>query len=136
VVEPELGAEVGAEGGPAPAAEVGVEPAPAPVVEPGVGAGVEPAPAVEVVTDRSPVTGPTGPTGPSGAGPAPATPPAPLPDVDQDTTEVEDANPVADLITAPSEPDELERQLAEDEAMERRSRHEHHEAPHFRREAD
>ncbi len=44
--------------------------------------------------------------------------------------------PVSDLIAPPSEPDELERQLAEDEEMERRSRHEHHEAPHFRREAD
>jgi small subunit ribosomal protein S3 len=43
---------------------------------------------------------------------------------------------VADLIAPPSEPDELERQLAEDEEMERRSRHEHREAPHFRREVD
>jgi len=42
----------------------------------------------------------------------------------------------ADLIEAPSEPDELERRLAQDEAMERQSRHEHHEAPHFRRESD
>jgi small subunit ribosomal protein S3 len=47
-----------------------------------------------------------------------------------------DATPVADLIAPPSEPDELERRLAEDEEMERRSRHEHHEAPHFRREVD
>ena len=46
------------------------------------------------------------------------------------------ARAVSDLIAPPSEPDELERQLAEDEEMERRSRHEHHEAPHFRREVD
>jgi hypothetical protein len=44
--------------------------------------------------------------------------------------------PVGDLIAPPTEPDELERRLAEDEEMERRSRHEHHEAPHFRREVD
>ena len=43
---------------------------------------------------------------------------------------------VGDLIAAPTEPDELERRLAEDEEMERRARHEHHEAPHFRREVD
>ena len=42
----------------------------------------------------------------------------------------------SDLLAPPPEPDELERQLAEDEEMERRSRHEHHEAPHFRREVD
>jgi hypothetical protein len=92
----------------------------------------EPAPAGEVATDRSPAGSPA----PSGAGPSPATPPTPPADGEQEITEVEDAIPVADLIAAPSEPDELERQLAEDEAMERRSRHEHHEAPHFRREAD
>jgi small subunit ribosomal protein S3 len=50
--------------------------------------------------------------------------------------EGETAPTVSDLIAPPSEPDELERQLAEDEEMERRSRHEHHEAPHFRREVD
>ncbi len=44
--------------------------------------------------------------------------------------------PVADLIAPPAEPDELERRLAEDEEIERRSRHEHHETPHFRRDAD
>jgi len=43
---------------------------------------------------------------------------------------------VAALVAPPSEPDDLERQLAEDEEMERRTRHEHHEAPHFRREVD
>jgi small subunit ribosomal protein S3 len=44
--------------------------------------------------------------------------------------------PVADLIAPPAEPDDLERQLVEDEEIERRSRHEHHETPHFRRDAD
>ncbi|MGH9045506.1 MAG: 30S ribosomal protein S3 [Acidimicrobiales bacterium] len=41
-----------------------------------------------------------------------------------------------DLLETPSEPDDLERQLAQDEQMERQTRHEHHEAPHFRRESD
>ena len=45
-------------------------------------------------------------------------------------------SPVADLIAPPAEPDDLERQLAEDEEIERRNRHEHHETPHFRRESD
>ena len=45
--------------------------------------------------------------------------------------------PVADLLpVAPTEPDDLERQLAKDEEMERQNRHEHHEAPHFRKESD
>jgi small subunit ribosomal protein S3 len=43
---------------------------------------------------------------------------------------------VTDLIAPPVEPDELERRLAEDEEIERRNRHEHHETPHFRRDAD
>ena len=47
-----------------------------------------------------------------------------------------DDEAVADLIAPPTEPDDLERRLAEDEEMERRSRHEHHETPHFRREVD
>ena len=36
----------------------------------------------------------------------------------------------------PTEPDELERQLNQDEEMERQNRHQHHEAPHFRKESD
>ena len=44
--------------------------------------------------------------------------------------------PVADLLPSPTEPDELERQLTRDEEMERQRRHEHHEAPHFRKESD
>ena len=120
---------------PAAAVEAQVEPAPAaePAPVPAAAVQAEPSPAGEVVTDRSSATGSPAP---SGAEPSPATPPALPADGEQEITEVEDAIPVADLIAAPSEPDELERQLAEDEAMERRSRHEHHEAPHFRREAD
>jgi small subunit ribosomal protein S3 len=57
-------------------------------------------------------------------------------ETEQAETEPEAAPSVPDLIAPPSEPDELERRLAEDEEMERRSRHEHHEAPHFRREVD
>jgi small subunit ribosomal protein S3 len=49
--------------------------------------------------------------------------------------EVEEA-PVADLLPSPTEPDDLERQLTQDEEMERQARHEHHEAPHFRKESD
>ncbi|HXQ95440.1 MAG TPA: 30S ribosomal protein S3 [Candidatus Acidoferrales bacterium] len=43
--------------------------------------------------------------------------------------------PPVDLLAPPTEPDELERRLVEDEQIERRTR-QHHEAPHFRREAD
>ena len=48
----------------------------------------------------------------------------------------ETESPVSDLLPQPTEPDDLERQLAQDEEMERQSRHEHHEAPHFRKESD
>jgi small subunit ribosomal protein S3 len=51
-------------------------------------------------------------------------------------TEEETEQPVADLLPQPTEPDDLERQLTQDEEMERQSRHEHHEAPHFRKESD
>jgi small subunit ribosomal protein S3 len=44
--------------------------------------------------------------------------------------------PVVDLIAPPTEPDELEKQLAEEEEIERRTQHEAHETPHFRRDAD
>jgi small subunit ribosomal protein S3 len=43
--------------------------------------------------------------------------------------------PPVDLLAAPTVPDELERRLAEDEQVERQTR-QHHETPHFRREAD
>ena len=50
--------------------------------------------------------------------------------------ETDSDQPVVDLLPQPTEPDELERQLNRDEEMERQSRHEHHEAPHFRKESD
>ncbi len=50
--------------------------------------------------------------------------------------EEEVETPPADLLPAPTEPDELERQLTQDEEMERQNRHQHHEAPHFRKESD
>jgi small subunit ribosomal protein S3 len=50
--------------------------------------------------------------------------------------EAESQAEVADLLPSPTEPDELERQLARDEEMERQNRHQHHEAPHFRKESD
>ena len=55
-------------------------------------------------------------------------------DTDTDTEEETDA-PVADLLPQPTEIDDLERQLTRDEEMERQH-HEHHEAPHFRRDSD
>jgi small subunit ribosomal protein S3 len=72
---------------------------------------------------------------------------APVADVVEETTAVtapaveaeaeeETETPPADLLPAPTEPDDLERQLTQDEEMERQNRHEHHEAPHFRKESD
>ncbi len=61
---------------------------------------------------------------------APATAP---PDVEADD---EADTPPADLLPSPTEPDDLERQLTQDEEMERQNRHQHHEAPHFRKESD
>jgi small subunit ribosomal protein S3 len=56
---------------------------------------------------------------------------------DETADETVEETPVADLLpVAPAEPDDLERQLAKDEEMERQNRHEHHEAPHFRKESD
>jgi small subunit ribosomal protein S3 len=69
---------------------------------------------------------------PVSAGAAPAEQPAPPPE-----GEVGDEGPdmvVSDLIAQPAVPDDLERRLAEEEEIERRSRHEHRETPHFRRE--
>ncbi len=54
------------------------------------------------------------------------------PDTDSEGAETPDRA----LLEEPAEPDDLERQLAQDEQMERQTRHEHHEAPHFRRESD
>jgi hypothetical protein len=53
-------------------------------------------------------------------------------DVDDGAPE---ATPV-DLVAAPSEPDELEARLRAEEEIERRTAHDHHEAPHFRKEVD
>jgi small subunit ribosomal protein S3 len=53
--------------------------------------------------------------------------------------EVDDTPPdaaPADLVAAPSEPDELEARLRAEEEIERRTAHDHHEAPHFRKEVD
>ena len=41
-----------------------------------------------------------------------------------------------DLVATPSEPDELETRLSAEEEIERRTAHDHHEAPHFRKEVD
>jgi small subunit ribosomal protein S3 len=51
-------------------------------------------------------------------------------------TEEEAETPPADLLPSPTEPDDLDRQLTQDEEMERQNRHQHHETPHFRKESD
>jgi small subunit ribosomal protein S3 len=57
--------------------------------------------------------------------------------LDREVTEGEELEePVGELLPQPTEPDDLDRQLARDEEMERQARHEHHEAPHFRKESD
>ena len=61
----------------------------------------------------------------------------PTADVEAEAEAEEEAEtPPADLLPAPTEPDDLERQLTQDEEMERQNRHQHHEAPHFRKESD
>jgi small subunit ribosomal protein S3 len=50
--------------------------------------------------------------------------------------EDETETPPADLLPSPTEPDDLDRQLTQDEEMERQNRHQHHETPHFRKESD
>ncbi len=40
------------------------------------------------------------------------------------------------LVEAPPVPDELEKRLAEEEEIERKTLHDHHETPHFRKESD
>jgi len=57
-------------------------------------------------------------------------------DVTVPEAEEEAETPPADLLPSPTEPDDLDRQLTQDEEMERQNRHEHHETPHFRRESD
>jgi small subunit ribosomal protein S3 len=57
--------------------------------------------------------------------------------LDREVAEGEELEePIGDLLPQPTEPDDLERQLRQDEEMERQARHEHHEAPHFRKESD
>jgi len=58
---------------------------------------------------------------------------APTPAVE---AEEETETPPADLLPSPTEPDDLDRQLTQDEEMERQNRHQHHETPHFRKESD
>jgi small subunit ribosomal protein S3 len=61
-----------------------------------------------------------------------------------DPTETSDETTDAEATSAttlpgaptPGEPDDLERLLAEEEEIERRTRNEHHETPHFRKESD
>jgi small subunit ribosomal protein S3 len=79
---------------------------------------------------------------------APEVPEAAAPDAAADVTVDADATgteveaeeeveaPLADLLPSPTEPDDLERQLTQDEEMERQNRHQHHETPHFRRESE
>jgi small subunit ribosomal protein S3 len=56
-------------------------------------------------------------------------------DTDTDTdSETTTATPLPG--TTPAKPDDLERLLAEEEEIERRTRNEHHETPHFRKESD
>jgi small subunit ribosomal protein S3 len=62
-----------------------------------------------------------------------ATPDAVVTEAD---VEEEAETPPADLLPAPTEPDDLERQLTQDEEMERQNRHQQHETPHFRKESD
>ena len=57
-------------------------------------------------------------------------------DAEVEEVEEETEQPVSDLLPQPTEPDDLERQLARDDEMERQARHEHHETPHFRKESD
>jgi small subunit ribosomal protein S3 len=93
-------------------AEVEVE-----VAEPEAPVESAPEPAVEVVAEVEPEAAPTA----SAEGAVEA--------------EEDSEAAVADLLPTPTADDELERQLARDEEMERQH-HEHHEAPHFRRESD
>jgi small subunit ribosomal protein S3 len=54
-------------------------------------------------------------------------------EVDQ---ELETEAPAPELVAEPAEPDELETRLRAEEEIERRTAHDHHEAPHFRKEVD
>jgi small subunit ribosomal protein S3 len=87
------------------------------------------APALDTLEDEAPAATEAAETAETAVAPAPA--------VETETeTEDETETPPADLLPAPTEPDDLERQLTQDEEMERQNRHQHHEAPHFRKESD
>src|SRR5580658_238495 len=70
-----------------------------------------------------------------GSTPAEAETAASPPTDEATETDESPETPPVDLLAAPTEPDELERRLAEDEQVERQTR-QHHETPHCRREAD
>jgi small subunit ribosomal protein S3 len=84
------------------------------------------APALDALEDEAPVAGEVAET---------AVAPAPAVETEAED-EAETETPPADLLPSPTEPDDLERQLTQDEEMERQNRHQHHEAPHFRKESD
>jgi small subunit ribosomal protein S3 len=65
-----------------------------------------------------------------------ATPEASVTEAEAETETEEAETPPADLLPSPTEPDDLDRQLTQDEEMERQNRHQHHETPHFRKESD
>jgi small subunit ribosomal protein S3 len=66
-----------------------------------------------------------------------APPEASVTEAETEEAETEEAEtPPADLLPSPTEPDDLDRQLTQDEEMERQNRHQHHETPHFRKESD
>jgi small subunit ribosomal protein S3 len=101
----------------------------------------EPAAAVEVV-EVAEASAPAPAPAPEVVAPEAAAPEAAAPEAaavpEAEATaapETDEETAVADLLPVPSADDELERQLTRDEEMERQH-HEHHEAPHFRRESD
>jgi small subunit ribosomal protein S3 len=57
------------------------------------------------------------------------------PGVDLEEEQAAEPLPVEEIVP-PVAADELEKRLSEDEEIERLNRHEHHETPHFRRDAD
>ena len=87
------------------------------------------APALDALEDEAPVAAEAAETAEAAVAPAPAV-------ETEAESEDETETPPADLLPAPTEPDDLERQLTQDEEMERQNRHQHHEAPHFRKESD
>ena len=101
------------------------EPGTAEAAPAGAGAGAEPGTAEPVAPE---------PVAAVGDVEAAGGPEAPAAAADTDLAEEVPGTPPADLIAPPAVPDALERRLAEEEEIERRSRHEHRETPHFRRE--